>query len=169
MECSIYQIERIFAENPNLKPVCTYIWNSICYGHISARGWRWNSLTLQNQLVCYIKMTAVWRRVWICNGTFLFHSHRFYTYWLHRIQYSYIRDNVQMIWLFENEIQSMPDTRLCYFYIVLFNKEALIHANQCHTSRTFYITIWTDVNENLNFVFKFLHLVFIISLNMNMQ
>jgi hypothetical protein len=38
IECSIYQIERIFEENPDLEPVLTYLLDSILYDHISARG-----------------------------------------------------------------------------------------------------------------------------------
>jgi hypothetical protein len=79
-----------------------------------------NSLNLQRNILTSYPQTHIYRK----NPDL---GNRIYKYSLHNMQYSYMKDNVRMIWLFHNKIQSMPDD---IFYIALFNKEAPFHANQ---------------------------------------
>jgi hypothetical protein len=38
MRCSIYQMNRIFEENPDLETIFAYLLSSTCYGHINVGG-----------------------------------------------------------------------------------------------------------------------------------
>jgi hypothetical protein len=42
---SIYQIDRIFEENPDLETVFAHLLHGISYGYINARGWGKDDLT----------------------------------------------------------------------------------------------------------------------------
>ena len=55
---SIYQIDRIFKENPDLDTVFTHLSNNTCYSSITAGERRKGGVTLPKWHVCYIKMTV---------------------------------------------------------------------------------------------------------------